>query len=106
MKLSHYDIIKGTSIDYMHCILLGVTKLLLSLWFGARNKTAAFYIKRKIAFVDKRLLAIKPPSKITGRPRKLSEHMKYYKAVRFYCTIHCQYYVMFCQKIIGTTMHY
>ena len=49
MKLSHYDIIKGTG----------------------------------IAFVDKRLLAIKPPSTITRRPRKLSEHMKYYKASEY-----------------------
>ena len=83
MRLSHYDIIKGTGIDYMHCVLLGVTKLLLSLWFGARNKTATFYIKRKIALVDKRLLAIKPSSMITRKPRKLSEHMKYYKASEY-----------------------
>jgi len=31
MKLTHYDIIRGTSIDYMHCVLLGVMKLLMSL---------------------------------------------------------------------------
>lgn len=39
MKLSYYDIIKGTAVDHMHCVLLGVTKLLLSLWFGTKNKT-------------------------------------------------------------------
>lgn len=58
----------------MHSVLLGVTKLLLSLWFSTRNKSAAFYIGRKIALVDKRLLAINSPSLITQKPRKLSEH--------------------------------
>ena len=37
MKLHNYDIIIGTGIDYMHCTLLGVTKQLLSLWFGTEH---------------------------------------------------------------------
>jgi len=83
MKLSHYDIIKGTSIDYMHCVLLGVTKLLLSLWFNTKNKASAFYLGRKISMVDERLVGIHPPSVITRKPRKLSEHLKYYKASEY-----------------------
>jgi len=42
MTLSHYDIIKGTGIDYMHCVLLGITKLLLSLWFNTKIKLLRF----------------------------------------------------------------
>ena len=31
--LRHHDIVRGTAIDYMHGVLLGVRKLLLKLWF-------------------------------------------------------------------------
>lgn len=84
MKLTHYDIIKGTTIDYMHRVLLGVMKLLMSLWFGSTHNQKGYYIGRKIALVDKRLSEINPPSIITRRPRKLSEHFKYYKASKYH----------------------
>jgi len=35
MLLHNYNIVDGTAIDYMHCVLFGITKLLLSLWFIA-----------------------------------------------------------------------
>lgn len=31
--LPHFNIIRGVAIDYMHCVLLGVMKMFLSLWF-------------------------------------------------------------------------
>ena len=31
MGVEHYDIIRGTSIDYMHCALQGIMELLMSL---------------------------------------------------------------------------
>ena len=31
--LKHYNFIKGTGIDYMHAVLLGIM-MLLNLWFG------------------------------------------------------------------------
>ena len=34
-KLTNYDIIDGTAIGYMHCVLLGVMRQLLSLWIGS-----------------------------------------------------------------------
>ena len=83
MKLSHYDIIRGTTIDYMHCVLLGVMKLLMSLWFGTTHNSQRYYIGRKIVLIDKRLAEINPPSIITRKPRKLSEHFKYYKASEY-----------------------
>ena len=83
MKLSHYDIIKGTSIDYMHRVLLGVNKLFMSLWFGTTHNGKRYYIGRNIALVDKRLSEIKPPSFITRKPRKVSEHFKYFKASEY-----------------------
>ena len=29
---THYDVIQRTTIDYMHCVLQGICKLLLKLW--------------------------------------------------------------------------
>ena len=34
MFIPGFDIIKGISVDYMHCVLLGVTKMLMTLWFN------------------------------------------------------------------------
>ena len=30
-----FDLIKGAPVDYMHCVLLGVVRKLLSLWFDS-----------------------------------------------------------------------
>ena len=80
MKLSHYDIIAGTAVDYMHCTLLGVMKYLLSLWFNSEHSKEDYYIGRYVAVVDQRLQQIKPPSVISWKPRAISEHLKYYEA--------------------------
>ena len=32
--LQYYDMVKGTAVDYMHCVLQGVTKSLLNMWFS------------------------------------------------------------------------
>ena len=82
-KLTNYDIIDGTAIDYMHCVLLGVMKQLLSLWIGSEHHTEQYYIGRKLTIVDSRLEAINPPSIITRKPRKLSTHFKYLKASEY-----------------------
>lgn len=33
--LDDFDVIEGNPIDYMHCVLLGVAKKLLKLWFDS-----------------------------------------------------------------------
>ncbi|XP_065892467.1 uncharacterized protein [Dysidea avara] len=83
MTLNCYNIIDGTAIDYMHCVLLGITKLLLSLWFSSEHSRDQFYIGRSASRVDKRLEEIQPPSCITRKPRSISKHMKYFKASEF-----------------------
>ena len=82
-KLMNYDIIDGTAIDYMHCVLLGIMRQLLSLWIGSEHHNEQYYIGRKIKLVDNRLEAINPPSIITRKPRKLSTHFKYLKASEY-----------------------
>lgn len=81
--LKQYNIIDGTAIDYMHCVLLGVVRLLLSLWIGSEHHGKEHYIGRKLNVIDQRLMEINPPSVITRKPRKLSTHFKYLKASEY-----------------------
>ena len=67
----------------MHCMLLGVTKLLMSLWFSSSHHGKSYYIGRKTTLVDRRLCEIKPLSFITRKPRKVSEHFNYFKASEY-----------------------
>ena len=41
MFIPGFDIIKGIAVDNMHCVLLGVTKTLMTLWFD-KSHTAEF----------------------------------------------------------------
>ena len=80
MGLKAYDFVKSTSIDYMHGVLLGVTKLLINLWIGSSNSKQGFSISGYVEILDERLTQIKPPSFITRIPRTISDHFKYWKA--------------------------
>ena len=42
------DIVKGFVIDDLHCLFLGVTKHLLSLWFDKKYQTRDFYVGDKV----------------------------------------------------------
>ena len=39
-----FDLINGFVIDDLHCLFLGVTKTLLSLWFDAKYRFYGFHI--------------------------------------------------------------
>lgn len=77
--LPNFDLVRGVAIDYMHCALLGVTKMMMTLWFDKSHKDKIFSIATKISEVDNRLLKIKPPNFIARLPRSLSE-VSHYKA--------------------------
>ena len=36
-SLTDFDIIDNDPVDYMHCVLLGVVRTLLSLWFDSEK---------------------------------------------------------------------
>ena len=77
--LKHHDIIDGTGIDYMHCVLLGICKRLLGLWFDS-GENADYKINSSIFTVDARLTTSKPPNNISRVPRSIENHRKYFKA--------------------------
>lgn len=62
-----FDIIRGTAIDYMHCVCEGVVEQLLNSWFSQDKKDTLFFI----GDVDKEFLCIQPISEITRTPRSI-----------------------------------
>ncbi|XP_028517453.1 uncharacterized protein LOC110247556 isoform X1 [Exaiptasia diaphana] len=78
--LKGFNIIRGVAVDYMHCVLLGVVKMLLHLWFDTSQKGKPYFCGKNIDQAEERLLSIKPTSNITRTPRSIGEHRKYWKA--------------------------
>ena len=66
-----YNVVEGDTVDYMHCVLLGVTKMLLKLWFDTEHSKELWYCGNKIEEADSKLLQIKPPCSITRTPRSI-----------------------------------
>lgn len=69
-----YNMIEGDTVDYMHCVLLGVTKMLLKLWFDSVHSKELWYCGNKIEEADLKLLQIKPPCSINRTPRSIQQH--------------------------------
>lgn len=80
VALSGFDIIEGFGIDYMHCVLLGVTRKLLNYWLASSNWEKDFYIGPKPRdILNRRILSIQPPSNIKRLPRSI-DYFNTYKA--------------------------
>ena len=71
--LHDFDLVKQTPVDYMHCVLLGVSKMLINLWFNSRNKSKLYYIGHHVGLVDERLSGISPPVEISRQPGVISK---------------------------------
>lgn len=83
MFIPGFDIIKGVAVDYMHCVLLGVTKTLMTLWFDKSRATEFWNISKKVEEVDRRLLNITPPNCISRAPRSILKDFAHWKASEF-----------------------
>ena len=66
---TRFDMVNSFPVDYMHCVLLGVTKQLLDQWFNSKHYKSHWYIGTSKDQVDQRLLSIKPPSDVPRVPR-------------------------------------
>lgn len=67
-----FDLIHGFNLDYMHCILIGITPKLVSFWLDSKYWKDPLYIKQK-AVLNDRIKSIKPPSVINRKPRSLHQ---------------------------------
>jgi len=79
LLLQQFDIVCGFSVDYMHCVLLGVTRTLCGLWLDSENHAERYYVGRQIPAIDQRLVNIRPPACISRAPRSLKLR-RYWKA--------------------------
>ena len=77
--IPEFNLISGMSFDYMHNVLLGVTRLLLRLWFTTSNHEQPWYLGRVVKDIDQTLLKITPPDEISRTPRSIENTMKYWK---------------------------
>ena len=80
LALSSFDTVRSVSIDYMHCILQGITKLLIGLWFTSSKSSESFSLYHFVDVVDSRIKEIKPTNTISRLPRTIKEHFKHWKA--------------------------
>lgn len=71
MLLPTCHIIHSFPPEYMHSVLLGVTKLIATLWFDSANNNKDWYLGLKITEFNNKLLAIRPPCEITRVPQSV-----------------------------------
>ncbi|KAK3911570.1 Protein TIC 214 [Frankliniella fusca] len=76
------DLFSSTSIDSMHCVFLGVTRQLLTLWFDKLYKDEQFSLFSKIKTVNERILAIEPPHFLDRLPDTVDK-LVHWKASMF-----------------------
>ena len=71
----------GAPTDYMHCVLEGVMKKLLTAWVESR--ALGCYIGRHLKQIDEQLLKQRPPHDFSRAPRSIRKHRNYWKASEF-----------------------
>ncbi|WAQ98464.1 LOW QUALITY PROTEIN: hypothetical protein MAR_022837, partial [Mya arenaria] len=95
-RLHGFDIVCGLVPDYMHGILLGVTKALLKLWFSKSSSGFDFYIGKHIKNVSLRLQNMTPPDSIERLQRDFEINYEHFKATEL--QVWLLYYGLPCLK--------
>lgn len=89
-----FDMIKGMSVDYMHCVLLGVTRVLLRLWFTKSFHGQLWYLGNVVTELDGLLCSICPPDEMKRTPRSIESTLKYWKGT-LHASQGCMHVLMF-----------
>ena len=80
--LKSFDFINGFSVDYMHCTLIGVSKLLLNLWTNSSRCSGTNHnLHSDIPLLDSRLRCVQVPAMIRRKPRGISD-VKHWKGIQ------------------------
>lgn len=69
VKFLWFDLVLGIVLDYMHGVLLRVTKQFLDLWLPPSRYKKPWFIGNKTKAIDKRLKYIEPPNFIQNSKR-------------------------------------
>lgn len=75
-----FDYVLGLVPDYMHGVLLGVTKTLLHKWLSSTNSRKRYFVGDKVKEISERLKSISPPDYVERLPRDLEKHYAHFKA--------------------------
>jgi hypothetical protein len=78
-EIDYLDPVDAVVPDYMHGVLLGTTKKLLSLWFNKEHSKKAYYLGKNMRDINNRLMAMKPTDALSRLPRKV-ETVTHWKA--------------------------
>ena len=78
-----FDMIRGVGKDYMHGALLGVVKLLHSLWLNKDYHKNPWSLSKQLKEIHARYLRMKPPTCITRLPRGTVASFGHLKASEF-----------------------
>lgn len=68
-----FDIIRGNVIDSMHCVYLGITKMMLNLWISVNYRNEKWSLRKHMQKLNSRLAQIKPPNFVSRIPRSLDD---------------------------------
>lgn len=79
-ELKGYQLVNGTVPDYMHCVLLGIVKSLMNLWFSPTHSKEDYFVGNKLKSISHRLQNICPPESMERLPRDLEKNYSSFKA--------------------------
>ncbi|KAJ4929435.1 hypothetical protein JOQ06_005043, partial [Pogonophryne albipinna] len=82
-ELQQFDLVHGVVPEYMHGILLRVTKTVTNKWFSPTASGQPYFVGKKLKEISKRLQHIQPPDFIERLPRDLELHYNHFKATEF-----------------------
>jgi hypothetical protein len=80
ISMPWFDVVNGVTPDYMHGVLMGVTKTLHYLWVSPTQSSQPYFVGKSLNVISKRLKNINPPSCIQRLPRDLEKHYNNLKA--------------------------
>ena len=81
--LAWFDMVNGLVPDYMHGILLGITKKILNLLLASCNSKKSYFIGHQIKLLDKRLAKMQPSDQISRLPWRMEKNLGHNKASEF-----------------------
>lgn len=102
-KIVH-NFVETARIDSIHCVYLGVTKLLMRCWFDPSLKDNDFSLRQYINYVDYRIRNINPPSFTPRLPWSVIDYYKYWKASELKNWLH--YYSLVVLRPIMTDAYF
>ena len=67
------DMVGSFVADYMHIVLLGVTRQVTGLWLDSTESDQDFSLRARVSALDAQLAKIRPPDSVSRLPRPISQ---------------------------------